>query len=49
MFDKEQNSEQLDKMMDSITDKQKVLFDNNEDTNNIQLEEEIYQRTDKPN
>ena len=44
MFDKEHNQEELNKIMGRIVDKQEVLSDNNEKTNNIQLEEEIYQQ-----
>ena len=40
MFDKEQNSEELNKVMGAIVDKQDVFFDDNEETNNVQLEEE---------
>jgi len=42
-FEKEQNPEELNKIMDAISDKHDVLTDDNEDTNNIRLEEEIYQ------
>ena len=38
MFDKEQNSEELNKIMSAISDKYDVLSDDNEETNNIQLE-----------
>ena len=38
MFDKEQNHEELNKIMSAISDKYDVLSDDNEETNNIQLE-----------
>ena len=44
MFDKEENSEELNKIMSAISDKHDVLSDDNEETNNVQLEEEIYQQ-----
>ena len=44
MFDEEQNSEELNKIMSAISDKYDVLFDDNAETNNVQLEEEIYQQ-----
>ena len=44
MFEKEQNLEELNKIMGAISDKHNVLFDDNEETNNAQLEEEIYQQ-----
>ena len=44
MFKKEQNLEELNKIMDAISDKHDVLSDDNEETNNVQLEEEIYQQ-----
>ena len=44
MFDKEQNLEKLNKIVGSIVDKQDVLCDDREETNNVQLEEEIYQQ-----
>ena len=44
MFDKEQNFEKLNKIMRVISDKYNVLSDDNEKTNNVQLEEEIYQQ-----
>jgi len=44
MFDKEQNPEELNKIMSTLSDKHGVLYDDNEETNNIQLEEEIYQQ-----
>ena len=42
MFEKEQNLEELNKIMGVISDKYGVLSDDNEKTNNVQLEEEIY-------
>ena len=44
MFDKEKNPNELNKIMSVIVDKQVILFDDYEDTNNAQLEEEIYQQ-----
>jgi len=44
MFDKEQNPEELNKIMSVITDKQGISSDDYEETNNTQLEEEIYQQ-----
>ena len=44
IFDKEQNPEELNKIMSAISDKYDVLSDNNEETNNVQLKEEIYQQ-----
>ena len=44
MFDKEQNPEELNKIMSVIVDKQGILSDDYEETNNAQLEEEIYQQ-----
>jgi len=44
MLDVEQNPEELNKIMSAISDKHDVLSDDNEETNNIQLEEEIYQQ-----
>ena len=41
MFNKEQYPEELNKIMSAISDK--YLSDDNEETNNVQLEEEIYQ------
>jgi len=43
MFEVEQNSEELNKIMSVISDKHDFLSDDNKETNNIQLEEEIYQ------
>jgi len=44
MFDAEQNPEELNKIMSAISDKHDFLCDDSEETNNIQLEEEIYQQ-----
>ena len=44
MFDKEQNPEELNKIISVIVDKQGALSDGYEETNNTQLEEEIYQQ-----
>jgi len=44
MFDKEQNLEELNKIISLIVDKQGVLSDDYEEANNTQLEEEIYQQ-----
>ena len=44
MFDKKQNPEELNKIMSAISDKHDVLSDDNEETNNIQLKEEIYKQ-----
>jgi len=44
MFNKEQNPEELNKIMSAISDKYDVLSDDNEETNNVNLEEEIYQQ-----
>ena len=44
-FEKEQNLDNLDelnKIVSAISDKHDVLSDENEETNNVQLEEEIY-------
>ena len=43
IFDKEQNSEELNKIMSVMIDKQEILSDDYEDTNNAQVAEEIYQ------
>ena len=40
VFDKEQNPDELNKIMSAISDKHDVLSDDNEETNNVQLEEE---------
>ena len=42
MFEKEQNSEELNKIMSVIVDKQGTLSDDYEETKNALLEEEIY-------
>jgi len=44
MFDKEQNPEELNKITSAISDKYDVLSDDNEETNNVQLEVEMYQQ-----
>ena len=44
MFDKEQNPEELNKIMSAISDKYGILPDDNQETNNVQLEEEIDQQ-----
>jgi len=44
MFDKEQNPNELNKIMSAISDKYDVLSNDNEETNNVHLEEEIYQQ-----
>ena len=44
MFKKDQTPEELNKIMSAISDKYEVLSDENEETNNVQLEEEIYQQ-----
>jgi len=44
MFDKEQNPKKLNKIMSVIVDKQGILSDGYEESNNAQLEEEIYQQ-----
>ena len=41
MFEKKQKPEELNKIMSAISD---ILSNDNEETNNIQLEEEIYQQ-----
>jgi len=43
IFDKELNSEELNKIMSVIIDKQGLLSNEYEETNNAQLEEKIYQ------
>ena len=43
-FEKEQNPKKLNKIMGAINDKYDILSDDNEETNNIQLEEEIQQQ-----
>ena len=50
MFDKEQNSEVLNKIMSAIIYMRGVLSNDNEETNIIKLKEEIYQvSTNEPN
>ena len=44
IFDKEQNPEELNKIMSVIEEKQGILSDGYEESNNAQLEEEIYQQ-----
>jgi len=44
LLDVEQNSEELNKIISTICDKHDVLSDDNEETNNVQLEKEIYQQ-----
>ena len=44
MFRKEQNPKELNRIMSATSDKHDVLSDDNEETNNIWLEEEIYQQ-----
>ena len=44
MFEKEQNPQELNKIMSAISDKYDVLSDDNQVTNNILLEEETYQQ-----
>ena len=44
MFEKEKNPDELNKIMGAISDKHDILSDDNEETNNVQLEEEIYQQ-----
>ena len=44
MFEVEENPEELNKIMSAISDKHDFLSDDNEETNNVQLEEEIYQQ-----
>jgi len=44
MFDKAQNLEELNKIMSTISDKYDILSNDNKETNNVQLEEEIYQQ-----
>ena len=43
MFELEQIPEELNKIMRAISDKYDILCDDNEDTNNVQLEEDVYQ------
>ena len=42
IFEKEQNPEELNKIMGTVSDKYDILSNDNEETNNVQLEEEIY-------
>jgi len=44
MFDKEHNPKELNKIMSVIVDKQRILSYDYEESNNTQLEEEIYQQ-----
>ena len=44
MFEKEHNLEDLNKIMSTISNKHDILSYDNEKTNNVQLEEEIYQQ-----
>ena len=44
MFEKEQNPEELNKIMSITVNKQGMLSDDYEETNNALLEEEIYQQ-----
>ena len=44
VFEVEQNPEELNKIIGAISNKHDVLSDGNEETNNVQLEEEIYQQ-----
>ena len=46
MFEKEQNLEELNKIICAISDEYDILFDN-EETNNVQLEEGIYQQMNR--
>ena len=39
MLEKEQNPEELNKIMSVISDKHDILSDDNEEINNVQLEE----------
>jgi len=41
---KKKNPEELNKIMSVIVDKQGILLDDYKETNNAQLEEEIYQQ-----
>ena len=43
IFEKEQNPKELNKIMGAIIHQHDILSDDNEETNNFQLEEEIYQ------
>ena len=42
MFDNKQNPEELNTIMSVIVDKEEILSNDYKETNNIQLEEEIY-------
>jgi len=44
MFEREQNPKELNKIMGAISDKHDVLSDDNEETNNVELEEELYKQ-----
>ena len=44
MFEKEQNLEELNKIMSAISDKYYILSDDNEASNNISIEKEIYRQ-----
>jgi len=44
LFKKEQNPEELNKIMSAISDKHDVSPEDIEETNNVQLEEEICQQ-----
>ena len=44
MFDKEKNSEKLNKITSIMVYKQGILSDDNNETNYFQLEKEIYQQ-----
>ena len=44
MFDEEQNQEELNKIMSVIVNKQGILSDDYEETNNTQIKEQIYQQ-----
>ena len=44
MFDKERNPEELNKIIGAMVNKQDILSNDNEETNDVQLEEEMYQQ-----
>jgi len=44
MFEREQNLEEINKIMSAISDKNDVLSYKDKETNNVHLEEEIYQQ-----
>ena len=44
MSEKEQNSEEVNKIMGTTNDKCEILSEDNKETNNVQLEEKIYQQ-----